>query len=260
LPSALVLVCTEPPDQAALELIYVGNGPLELDADRFAARSAQGKDLLALDAIRGCCRGPFTRLTAGNPQDMPYPGQEISNPITGERVVFRHTTAETGGEFVDFELALRPLGAVAGVPHRHPQHETFHVSGGRFAGWIEGEGTISASAGDEVRIPPWREHLIFNGGLGYARALVEVRPGAKFDEFLKTVFELAALRRPDGHNRVQAVKDAVKLANEVGFEIAFLPGRAQPHRTELEPPRGHPASPPHPESEDQDVGTRGAVA
>jgi cupin domain len=170
---------------------------------------------------------------------MPHPGQEIFNPVTGERVVFRRTGAETGGQLVEFDLSLRPFGAVAGLPHRHPQHETFHVTGGRFAGWIAGEGAVSASAGDEVRIAPWREHLIFNGGLGHAQARVEVRPGDHFDEFLETVFDLTALRRPGGQSRVEGAKDAVRLAGEIGFELAFLPRRAQPHRTEPDRPRDH---------------------
>jgi uncharacterized RmlC-like cupin family protein len=168
---------------------------------------------------------------------MPDPGQEIFNPITGERVVFRHTSAETGCELVEFDLSLRPLGAVAGLPHRHPQHETFRVTGGRFAGWIAGEGTISASAGDVVRIPPWRDHLIVNAGLSHAHARVEVRPGDRFDEFLETVFELTALRRPAGQSRVESVKDAVRLGDEIRLELAFLPRRAQPHRTEHGRPR-----------------------
>jgi mannose-6-phosphate isomerase-like protein (cupin superfamily) len=187
---------------------------------------------------------------------MPHPGQEIFNPVTGERVVFRHTSVETGGELVEFDLSLRPFGVVAGLPHRHPQHETFRVTGGRFAGWIAGDGTISASAGDGIRIPPWRDHLIVNGGLGHAHARVDVRPGDQFDEFLETVFDLTALRRPAGQSRVEAVKDAVRLADEIGLELAFLPRSAQPHRTEPERPRDAPASPPHQRSTDQDAARR----
>ena len=37
---------------------------------------------------------------------MEYPGQTIENPVSGERITFRRTAAETNGELLAFDLEL----------------------------------------------------------------------------------------------------------------------------------------------------------
>jgi hypothetical protein len=46
-------------------------------------------------------------------------GDTIENPITGERMTFRKTSADTGGEAVVVEVVVQPNGAVAAA-HVHP--------------------------------------------------------------------------------------------------------------------------------------------
>ena len=61
---------------------------------------------------------------------MAYAGQMVENPVTGERIVFRQTSADTGGELVAIDLALPVGGHVPGVHvHRPPQHAQprFHL-------------------------------------------------------------------------------------------------------------------------------------
>ncbi len=45
-------------------------------------------------------------------------GQTIENPVTGERVVFRKTAADTKGEFVLIDVFVEPHGFVAAT-HVH---------------------------------------------------------------------------------------------------------------------------------------------
>ena len=45
---------------------------------------------------------------------MAHIGQVIENPLSGERIVFRQTAADTGGRLVAFDLALS-IGFAAAV-------------------------------------------------------------------------------------------------------------------------------------------------
>ena len=57
-------------------------------------------------------------------------GETIENPITGERVVFRRTAADTKGEAVAVEVFVEPHGFVA-ARHVHPnQEERFEILSG----------------------------------------------------------------------------------------------------------------------------------
>jgi hypothetical protein len=52
---------------------------------------------------------------------MAHAGQILENPVSGEKIIFRQTAAETDGELLAFELVLAPGGAVPGA-HVHPEH------------------------------------------------------------------------------------------------------------------------------------------
>ena len=54
-------------------------------------------------------------------------GDTIENPVTGERIVFRQTSAETNGEAVVIDCFVKPSGFVAKA-HVHPsQSERFEI-------------------------------------------------------------------------------------------------------------------------------------
>ena len=58
---------------------------------------------------------------------MIHAGDSIENPVTGERLVFRKTSRETGGQAVVFETFVQPNGFVAAA-HVHPsQEERFEI-------------------------------------------------------------------------------------------------------------------------------------
>ena len=117
-------------------------------------------------------------------------GQTIQNPVSGERITFLQTAADTGGELLEFELELAPDGRVPGA-HVHPeQEERFHVLEGTMRFRL-GARTIVATAGDVVAVPAGRVHKFANGGDGLARARVEVAPALDMEGLLRTTVTLA---------------------------------------------------------------------
>jgi quercetin dioxygenase-like cupin family protein len=151
---------------------------------------------------------------------MPRRDQRIVNPITGERIVFRRTTQETGGELLLFDVELRPGGIIAGAPHRHPHEERFHVTRGRLTGWIAGQGRLSKVTGERFTVPSGVDHLIFNGAPGTTRATVEARPGGDFDLLLETAFELS-------HGRLGMTGRVARLMRDQQVMVSFVPEAVQ---------------------------------
>jgi quercetin dioxygenase-like cupin family protein len=121
---------------------------------------------------------------------MAHAGQTIHNPVSGERITFLRTAADTDGELLELELELAADGQVPGA-HVHPeQEERFHVLEGRMRFRL-GLRTIVAEAGDSVVVPAGRVHKFTNAGDGPARARVEVVPALDMEELLSTTAELA---------------------------------------------------------------------
>lgn len=122
---------------------------------------------------------------------MTQVGQSIQNPVSGERITFLRTAADTDGELLEFELELAADGRVPGA-HVHPaQEECFHVLEGTMKFRL-GLRTIVASAGETVAVPAGRTHKFSNHGDGSARARVEVVPALDMEELLRTTTQLAS--------------------------------------------------------------------
>jgi quercetin dioxygenase-like cupin family protein len=151
---------------------------------------------------------------------MPHPGERISNPITGERIVFMRTTDETGGECLLMDVELRPGGIIAGAPHRHPFEERFHVTDGRLVGWVAGEGAFSHGAGEKFVVPPDTDHLVMNGAATLSRAQVEARPGKDFDRLLEVAFAFSS-------GRVSLGRQLAGLMLTQGVRVAGIPSGLQ---------------------------------
>jgi mannose-6-phosphate isomerase-like protein (cupin superfamily) len=122
---------------------------------------------------------------------MIRPGDTLENPVTGEVLVFRRTSAETSGESVLVETTVRPGGFVAAA-HVHPyQSERFEVVHGRL-GLRIGDREVLAEPGDVVGVSPGTPHRFWNAGEGDARFVLEVRPALGFESLIETMFTLAA--------------------------------------------------------------------
>jgi mannose-6-phosphate isomerase-like protein (cupin superfamily) len=122
---------------------------------------------------------------------MAYAGQIVENPVTGERIVFRQTSADTDGELVAIDLALPPGGHVPGL-HVHPkQEERFEVTSGTMK-FRYGTKTIVAGPGEVVVVPPGKLHNFANAGDEPSQCRVEIRPALRMEQLFETTVRLAS--------------------------------------------------------------------
>jgi quercetin dioxygenase-like cupin family protein len=122
---------------------------------------------------------------------MAYAGKTIENPLSGERITFRKTAADTNGELLAIDLELAPGGSVPGGLHIHPeQEERFEVVRGlmRFRKRRE---KILAGPGEGVVVPPTVPHAFANAGDEIALVRVEVRPALAMERLFETAVALA---------------------------------------------------------------------
>jgi quercetin dioxygenase-like cupin family protein len=134
-------------------------------------------------------------------------GDTIENPVTGERVTFLRTSAQTGGEYVLIDVEVEPDGFVAAA-HVHPfQTERFEIIEGT-VGFKAGGQTIIAGPGEVVTVEPGTKHRFWNAGDSTARFRCEVRPALQFETFLETIYALAA----DGKTSKKGLPNPLRLA------------------------------------------------
>lgn len=164
---------------------------------------------------------------------MAYQGQVIDNPVSGERITFRQTAADTAGELLAIDLELTPDGHVPGA-HVHPeQEERFEVVSGRMK-FRMGVRTIVAEAGDVVTVPAGKVHRFSNAGDTTARCRVEVRPALRMEELLETTVRLAEEGRTTAKGMPKPL-DLALFVSEFRREVRapFSPGAL--HRAALAP-------------------------
>jgi quercetin dioxygenase-like cupin family protein len=134
-------------------------------------------------------------------------GQTVTNAVTGETLVFRTTSADTGGERVVVEAFVDPKGAVAAA-HVHPaQEETFEVLAGELEFRL-GKNTLVARPGDRVLVPAGTPHRFRNVGDETAHFVCEVSPALDFEQLIETMFALAA----DGKVNRKGMPNPLRLA------------------------------------------------
>jgi quercetin dioxygenase-like cupin family protein len=132
----------------------------------------------------------YAQATSAEEALMAYVGQVLENPVSGERIVFQKTAADTDGELLAFKLFLDPEGHVPGA-HVHPeQEERFKVVKGTMR-FQKGLKTVIASAGDTVVVSPGTMHRFANAGDELAHVLVEVRPALRMEQLLEVATSLA---------------------------------------------------------------------
>ena len=137
---------------------------------------------------------------------MSKAGDVLENPITGERAVARVGTEDSGGELLVADVFVRPGGAVAGE-HVHPViEETFTVVSGRVGFRLDGREAI-AQPGERLHVPAGVAHDWWNAGEEEAHILVEIKPGAKFEEAVANMFGLAR----DGKTNARGMPNPLQL-------------------------------------------------
>src|SRR3954469_21573481 len=127
----------------------------------------------------------FVSFTRRGGSEMFHAGDRIENPVTGERLVFHETAAETNGERVVFEAIVRPGGFVAAA-HVHPfQTERFEVLEGQLA-LRRGDEELTVGPGEGATGEPGTPHRFENAGDPDVRFLCEVRPALAFASLIET--------------------------------------------------------------------------
>jgi quercetin dioxygenase-like cupin family protein len=147
-------------------------------------------------------------------------GDAITNPVTGEQLLFHRTASDTDGEYVLVETTVRPGGFVA-AGHVHPtQSERFEVLSGTL-GLKVGRRTLIANRGDVVTVDPGTAHRFWNAGDRDVRFMCEVRPALTFEALLETMFALAR----DGKTNAKGMPNPLRLAviAEAHFGVVRLP-------------------------------------
>jgi mannose-6-phosphate isomerase-like protein (cupin superfamily) len=151
---------------------------------------------------------------------MIHAGGTIVNPVTGERLVFHKTSAETNGEAVVVECVLQPHAAVAAA-HVHPhQEERFEVLRGS-VGFKVGRKKLVAGPGQRLTVPQGTAHRFWNAGEEEASFVCEIRPALQFEQLIETMFSLAA----DGKTNRKGMPNPLRLAviANAHFDTVRLP-------------------------------------
>jgi mannose-6-phosphate isomerase-like protein (cupin superfamily) len=147
-------------------------------------------------------------------------GDTLVNPVTGERLVWERTAAETDGAYTLFDTYVEPGGAVAAA-HVHPyQMETFTVLAGRL-GVKRGSETLELEPGQVALIDAGTPHKFWNAGTETLRFRAEVRPALEFESLIETMFTLAA----DGKTNKKGMPSPLRLAVIANhhFDVVRLP-------------------------------------
>ena len=122
---------------------------------------------------------------------MAYAGKTIENPASGERITFRETAADTGGELLAIDLELPANRRVPGGQHIHPkQEERFEVVEGTMR-FRMGRERIVAEAGEVVVVPAGVAHDFANAGDTAALVRVEIRPALEMERMFETAVAVA---------------------------------------------------------------------
>lgn len=130
---------------------------------------------------------------------MATSGHIIENPVTGERVRWLVTAAETDGRYVRAEWWVRPGGGVRFEHIHRVSGESFEVLSGRLSGTLDGD-SFELGPGEQRTLPPLVPHTWFNEGDEELHFVLEISPAGHFEETIETFFGLAREGRvgPDG--------------------------------------------------------------
>jgi quercetin dioxygenase-like cupin family protein len=153
---------------------------------------------------------------------MAKAGDELTNPVTGLRTVFRKTARETSGELPQVDWIGDP-GCITGPDHVHPrQVERFEVLSGKLGLRVEGVERVH-SAGEVIVAPAGSAHAAWNANSDdEVHVLVDFSPALRTEIAFET---LAGLARDGKTNKAGAPKNLLLLAlilREYEDEIYFV--------------------------------------
>ncbi|MDQ3890418.1 MAG: cupin domain-containing protein [Actinomycetota bacterium] len=117
-------------------------------------------------------------------------GDALENPITRERIVFRETARETGGERLAYELFFVPRGFLA-HDHVHPKQEERHeVVTGTLRMSVAGRERV-LEPGDVEVVPRGTRHRIWTEDEREVHLRIEISPALRREQLIETFVGLA---------------------------------------------------------------------
>ena len=139
---------------------------------------------------------------------MAKAGDELVNPVTGLRTVFRKTAQETSGELLQVDWVGEP-GWTTSPDHVHPlQEERFEVLSGRLGSRVAGVERVH-NVGEVIVAPAGSPHAVWNASDDEVHALVEFWPALRTETAFET---LAGLSRDGKTNEAGVPKNPLLLA------------------------------------------------
>jgi quercetin dioxygenase-like cupin family protein len=170
----------------------------------------------------------------------PAPADEIS--VGRERIRFKVTSEQSGGEVAVFEVRMPPGG---GPPmlHRHEPFELYRVLSGELAVYLEGkDGAVTrtvAGPGTVVPIGSGLEHTVRNESDEEARAVVVFSPGEAMERFARAASDLGRSGAPV-EDEVMAVARAHGIELTRSIEEALAEVASRPAYLTIARFSGHP--------------------
>ena len=147
-------------------------------------------------------------------------GEVYENPVTGEKAVIRLGTKESGGDrlLVDLELQAGGFGSQL---HLHPSiHERWTPISGRIGVYVNG--TISiAPLGKTIDIRPGVAHRFWNAGICEAKLTLDIRPGRRYETFIRNMIGLAQDGKTDSRG-IPGLLQFAATATEFDDVVHFL--------------------------------------
>jgi quercetin dioxygenase-like cupin family protein len=138
---------------------------------------------------------------------MARAGDVLENPMSGQRIIFRKTAEDTGGELLEVESIYTKPSPSRPPAHYHPyQEELFEVLSGRLRVVVEGE-ERAYGEGESFVVPPGVPHEMWTEEAG-TRMSWQTRPAMKTEEFFETVWGLAE----DGKTNEKGVPNLLQVA------------------------------------------------
>ena len=154
-------------------------------------------------------------------------GEVLENRVSGQRLVFRETSRETGGELLRVEAVYTKPTRSRPPVHYHPrQEERFEVLSGTLRAVVGGE-ERSYGPGEAFTVSPGTPHEMWSEEEG-VRVDWQTRPALRTEGFFETVWGLAQDGKTDESGRpglLQAAVIARAYADE--FRLARPPWPVQ---------------------------------
>ena len=139
---------------------------------------------------------------------MAVPGDELNNPVTGLRTVFRETAGSTSGELLQVDWIVG-AGWTTGPDHIHRrQEERFEVLSGNLGLRVDGVEGVHGT-GEVIVAAAGSPHAAWNAGEEDVHVLVDFRPALRTEVAFES---LAGLARDGKTTKAGVPKNPLRAA------------------------------------------------